>query len=133
MASHFISLRQIDLDILGQSTLANILHLKWIQSNFDTEGVRIICVAVNPGPVRTQDAEGSIDSISLIPTFVKCVLSFRPWRKGGIGVTFAAGGWDVAEKREDYKGSYSTPVGVISKPSKYASYTRLADELALTT
>ncbi|KAF9063833.1 NAD-P-binding protein [Rhodocollybia butyracea] len=124
------------LDTYGNSKLANILHIKHLQSQLKQESIPITCIAVHPGPVRTIGADGFLNSVPFVGWFLKWVvgpLFFVPWRQGAATSAFAAASKDVATAREAYEGAYLTPVAKISEPSSFAKDEKLQRELYETT
>ncbi|KAF9058751.1 hypothetical protein BDP27DRAFT_1240306, partial [Rhodocollybia butyracea] len=93
------------------SKLANILHIKHLQSRLKHESIPIICIAVDPGATLTNSTK----------------------RRGAMNPVFAAAGKDVTITRKAYEGVYLTPVAKISEPSSYANNERLQRELYETT
>ncbi|KAJ7280145.1 NAD-P-binding protein [Mycena rebaudengoi] len=124
-------------DTYGYSKLANILHIKALQTRLDAEDVRITCLTLNPGAVRTNGAEAAIATIPYLGWFLKNVVTpvfFGSIRQGGMAVAFAAAAPEVVGPLHDkYKGAYLTPIGVIGTPSKSARDPRLREELYETT
>jgi len=132
------------LDTYGNSKLANILHIKHLQAQLNSESVPITCLAVHPGPVRTVGANKFLSSIPFFGWFLKTVVGpmvFVSWTQGAMPSAFAAAGKDVVASRRSkdeaerrmYEGVYLTPVAKITEPSNYAMDERLQRELYETT
>jgi len=132
------------LNTYGNSKLANILHIKHLQAQLNSESVRITCLAVHPGAVLTIGASGFLNSVPFIGWFLKTVLGplfFASWKTGAMTSAFAAAGKDVTTfrtssdeaERKIYEGVYLTPVAKITEPSKSAMDERLQKELYETT
>lgn len=129
---------------VGVSKLANILHIKHLQTQLNSESARITCIAVHPGTVRTTGVQRFFDSIRFFGWFLQKVVEpiwFVSWTQGAMTSAFAAAGREVAAAREStdetkrkmYEGAYLTPVGKITKPSENAMDERLRNELYETT
>ncbi|KAF8830928.1 hypothetical protein HHX47_DHR1000257 [Lentinula edodes] len=132
------------LYVYGVSKLANILHIKHLQAQLNSESARITCIAVHPGTVRTTGVQRFFDSIRFFGWFLQKVVEpiwFVSWTQGAMTSAFAAAGREVAAAREStdetkrkmYEGAYLTPVGKITKPSENAMDERLRNELYETT
>ncbi|KAH7874994.1 uncharacterized protein C8R40DRAFT_239368 [Lentinula edodes] len=132
------------LDTYGNTKLANILHLKHLQTRLNTESARITCLAVHPGAVRTVGATGFLNSFPFFGWFLKTFLGplfFVSWKQGAMTSAFAAAGKEIAisrqstdeAERKKYEGAYLTPIANISEPSVYAKDERLQRELYETT
>ncbi|KAJ3860456.1 hypothetical protein EV359DRAFT_49073, partial [Lentinula novae-zelandiae] len=122
------------LYVYGVSKLANILHIKHLQAQLNSESARITCLAVHPGTVRTTGVQRFFDSIRFFGWFLQKVVEpiwFVSWTQGAMTSAFAAAGKET--KRKMYEGAYLTPVGKISKPSENAMDERLRNELYETT
>ncbi|TFK39597.1 NAD-P-binding protein [Crucibulum laeve] len=123
------------LDTYGYSKLANILHVKELQSRLDSENVPIICMAVHPGPVNTVGAKGFLSSVPYIGKLLGGFLGrmfFTSWRTGAMTSAFAAASPAVRAKKDLYKGAYLVPIAQVTQPSKCALDERLAKELYTT-
>ncbi|KAF7354228.1 NAD-binding protein [Mycena venus] len=120
----------------GHTKLANILHIKALQTQLDAEGVRITCLAPHPGIIDTQGVQRALEAapLSWFLTRVVKPLFFKSSRHGAMPVAFAAAGPEVVgPQHERYKGAYLTPMDVIATPSKSAQDPRLQKELYETT
>ncbi|KAF5318544.1 hypothetical protein D9619_010895 [Psilocybe cf. subviscida] len=116
----------------GFSKLANILHIKHLQKQFDSENIPITCIALHPGVVATPGVDRFFNSAGILGRVLKVVvvpLFFLSISKGGMNSAFAAASQDVKKDRAPYKGAYLMPVGKITQPSKAALDDRLASEL----
>ncbi|KAJ3851453.1 NAD-P-binding protein [Lentinula lateritia] len=132
------------LDTYGNTKLANILHLKHLQTRLNAESARITCLAVHPGAVRTVGATGFLNSFPFFGWSLKTFLGplfFVSWNQGAMTSAFAAAGKDIAVcrkstdevERKKYEGVYLTPIANVSEPSMYAKDERLQRELYETT
>ncbi|KAJ3863906.1 NAD-P-binding protein [Lentinula novae-zelandiae] len=132
------------LDTYGNTKLANILHLKHLQTRLNAESAGITCLAVHPGAVMTVGATGFLSSVPFFGWFLKTFLGplfFASWKQGAMTSAFAAAGKEVAacikstdeNERKKYEGVYLTPIANISEPSMYAKDERLQKELYETT
>ncbi|KAJ3926756.1 MAG: hypothetical protein NXY57DRAFT_947743 [Lentinula lateritia] len=128
----------------GNTKLANILHLKHLQTRLNAESAGITCLAVHPGAVMTVGATGFLSSVPFFGWFLKTFLGplfFVSWKQGAMTSAFAAAGKEVAacikrtdeNERKKYEGVYLTPIANISEPSMYAKDERLQKELYETT
>ncbi|KAJ7362538.1 NAD-P-binding protein [Mycena albidolilacea] len=122
----------------GHTKLANILHIKELQTRLDAEGARITCLAPHPGIITTPGTHRAMASAPLglgwFLTRVVAPLFFKSSRAGAMPVAFAAAGPEVVGSQHDkYKGAYLTPMDVITTPSKSAQDPRLQKELYETT
>ncbi|KAJ7731361.1 NAD-P-binding protein [Mycena metata] len=121
----------------GNTKLANILHIKELQTRLDAEGVRITCLASHPGVITTAGTEGAMGAVPLLGWFLTGVVArlfFKSWRVGAMPVAFAAAGPEVVgTQHAKYKGAYLTPMDVIATPSESARDSRLQKELHDTT
>ncbi|KAJ7303689.1 NAD-P-binding protein [Mycena albidolilacea] len=120
----------------GHTKLANILHIKALQTQFDAEGVRITCLAPHPGVIATPGVHRAIVAAPLGWLLARVVerLFFKSSRCGAMPVAFAAAGPEVVgPKHKEYKGAYLTPMDVIATSSKSAQDPRLQKELHETT
>ncbi|KAF5318543.1 hypothetical protein D9619_010894 [Psilocybe cf. subviscida] len=118
------------------SKLANILHIKHLQKQFDSENIPITCIALHPGVVATPGMDKFFDSVGVLGRVLKVVfvpLFLLSISKGGMNSAFAAASQDIKKDRAPYKGAYLMPVGKITQPSKAALDDRLASELYDTT
>jgi hypothetical protein len=116
----------------GNSKLANILHIKALQTRLSAEAVPITCLATHPGAVKTIGSEGFFASMPYVGGFLKSYvvpLFFKPWRHGAMTVAFAAAGKQVADERDRYRGAYLVPTASIATPSSFALDERLQTEL----
>jgi NAD(P)-dependent dehydrogenase (short-subunit alcohol dehydrogenase family) len=133
------------LHAYGVVKLANILHIKHLQSRLNSESVRITCLAAHPGTVNTQSTQFFFNSwnfmVKILGKMIILPLFFTTWRQGAMTPAFAAAGKQVALSRESedeterkiYEGAYLVPVAKIAEPSKYAKDERLQRELYETT
>lgn len=120
----------------GLSKLANILHIKHLQKQLDSENIPITCMALNPGAVATPGVNTFFDSMGFIGRILKLVivpLFFLSTSDGGMNSAFAAASEEITNNKTLYKGAYLMPVGKITQPSKAASNEQLAMELYNTT
>ncbi|KAJ3979623.1 NAD-P-binding protein [Lentinula detonsa] len=128
----------------GYSKLANILHIKHLQTRLNAESAPITCLALHPGTVMTEGASGFLNSVPFLGWFLKRFMGplfFMSWKQGAGTSAFAAAGKAVAEARKSkdeverrkYEGGYLVPVAKISEPSTYATDERLQRELYETT
>ncbi|KAJ3784257.1 NAD-P-binding protein [Lentinula aff. detonsa] len=128
----------------GHSKLANILHIKNLQTRLKAQYSPITCLAVHPGAVMTVGASGFLNSVPFFGWLLKVFfgpLFFTSWTQGAMTSAFAAAGKEVAETRKSkdeverrkYEGGYLVPVANISEPSTYAKDERLQRELYETT
>lgn len=116
----------------GTSKLANILHIKALQTRLAAQDVPITCIAVHPGAIKTPGSASFLGGIPRIGSFLKTYIGpllFAPPRKGALTVAFAAAGKDVAAQRDKYMGAYLVPIATLAAPSKYALDERLQKEL----
>ncbi|KAJ7323334.1 NAD-P-binding protein [Mycena albidolilacea] len=119
------------MDNYGTTKLANILHVKALQTRLNTQSIPITCISLHPGSVHSTGSSSVIGSIPYIGFAAKYLASalLGSWRSGAATVAFAAAGKDVAVQREQYQGAYLVPTAVIGTPSKYALDGRLQNEL----
>ncbi|KAJ7499829.1 NAD(P)-binding protein [Mycena latifolia] len=120
------------LDTYGNSKLANILHIKALQTRLTALDVPIMCLAAHPGAIKTTGSDHFLGSIPYLGWLLKAYIGplfFGPWRKGAMTVAFAAAGRKVVEQRERYRGAYLVPVATLAAPSSYALDERLQTEL----
>ncbi|KAH7874987.1 NAD-P-binding protein [Lentinula edodes] len=124
--------------------LANILHLKHLQTRLNAESAGITCLVVHPGAVMTVGVTGFFQSIPFVGWFLKTFLAplfLVSWKQGAMTSAFAAAGKEIAASRKStdeaerkkYEGAYLTPIANISEPSTYAKDERLQRELYETT
>ncbi|KAF7354217.1 NAD-binding protein [Mycena venus] len=120
----------------GHTKLANILHIKALQTRLTAEGVCITCLAPHPGIIATLGSHRAMESAPLgwFLTRVIAPLFFKSSREGAMPVVFAAAGPEViGPEHAKYKGAYLTPMDVVATPSKSAQDPRLQKELYETT
>ncbi|KAJ7603012.1 NAD(P)-binding protein [Mycena rosella] len=118
------------MDAYGTTKLANILHVKALQTRLNAQATAITCIALHPGAVKTaglQDALGG--HLGWFLTACLTTLFFKSWRSGAMTVAFAAAGKKVADQREKYRGAYLVPTAAIAIPSRSALDERLQSEL----
>ncbi|KAJ4498471.1 hypothetical protein C8R41DRAFT_864667 [Lentinula lateritia] len=124
--------------------LANILHLKHLQTRLNAESAGITCLVVHPGAVMTVGVTGFFQSIPFVGWFLKTFLAplfLVSWKQGAMTSAFAAAGKEITASRKStdeaerkkYEGAYLTPIANISEPSTYAKDERLQRELYETT
>ncbi|KAI9705325.1 MAG: hypothetical protein M1820_005155 [Bogoriella megaspora] len=113
----------------GLSKLANILFTRELQHRLNQEGVDIIPVSANPGPVSTQGGLGAFLAI------VRPVMRlFAPTpEKGAIVSLFCATADDIVRNKDGYKGQFLGPKGDIATGSLRSQDMRLAETLWKTT
>ncbi|KZT34655.1 NAD(P)-binding protein [Sistotremastrum suecicum HHB10207 ss-3] len=120
----------------GFSKLAQILHSKYLQSQFDAASIPIICLSVHPGGIQTP---GVMNGTIYYPFYIKGLFwilntfFFKPVIHGGSGVAFAAASVAVAKDRAKYGGAYLVPIGKIDPGSKSSREEALVGELHNTT
>ncbi|KAF9454438.1 NAD(P)-binding protein [Macrolepiota fuliginosa MF-IS2] len=120
----------------GLSKVANILHVKNLQQRLDAEEVDIICIAVDPGAVGTENVARWLEGMTYlfwIIVWIFTKVAFSPPGKGAMNSLYAAASPEVKASAKTFKGAHLLPVGKITKPSKYAADERLAKELYDTT
>ncbi|KAJ3720720.1 NAD-P-binding protein [Lentinula guzmanii] len=126
------------------SKLANILHIKNLQTRLNAQSSPITCLAIHPGAVMTVGVSGFLNSVPFFGWFLKVILGplfLTSWTQGAMTSAFAAAGKEVAETRKSkdeverrkYEGGYLVPVANVAEPSTYAKDERLQRELYETT
>ncbi|KAJ3796845.1 hypothetical protein GGU11DRAFT_685002, partial [Lentinula aff. detonsa] len=121
------------------SKLANILHIKNLQTRLNVQSSPITCLAVHPGAVMTVGASGFLNSVPFFGWLLKLFLGplfFSSWTQGAMTSAFALAVKEVAEARkskEKYEGGYLVPVANISELSTYVTDEKLQRELYETT
>ncbi|KAJ3573515.1 hypothetical protein NP233_g2380 [Leucocoprinus birnbaumii] len=125
-----------EMSTYGYSKLANILHTKHLQRRLNEQQVDIICVAIDPGMVRTPNIQKLANSVSSIMRMMMqfiFIFALVPMRQGAMNSVYTAASPEVKVKAEAFKGMYVTPVGKITDPSPAAREQRLENELYDTT
>ncbi|KAF5362156.1 hypothetical protein D9756_002152 [Leucocoprinus leucothites] len=120
------------LKFYALSKLANVIHMKHLQERLDAQNADIICIAVDPGAIATENVARWIDSMSYFPaliTWILVSLVFVSPREGAMNSAYAAASPEVKARGDAFKGAHLTPVGRITTPSRYAQDDRLAKEL----
>ncbi|KAK0761589.1 hypothetical protein N5P37_006542 [Trichoderma harzianum] len=109
----------------GASKLANILFTRELQRRLDQEDVKIIALALDPGPVATDGGMG------VFPSFLKLVLKLvmKSPEKGALNQLFCATAKEVIEEPKTYKGKFLTAPGKISPGSERSRDSELAQSL----
>ncbi|KAL7932824.1 NAD(P)-binding protein [Trichoderma chlorosporum] len=109
----------------GASKLANILFTKELQRRLDQENVKIIVLALDPGPVATDGGMG------VFPGFLKPVLKLvmKSPEKGALTQLFCATAKEVASEPETYKGKFLSAPGKITSGSERSRNGELAQSL----
>jgi len=121
-------------NIYAYTKLANVLWTNELQRRFDAEKIPITAMSVHPGNVMS---EGNIKLFTSL-TFGRLInwgLSFffiSP-HDGGYTPAWAAASSKVLEERDNYKGKYLVPYGIIEDASEDAKREDLAKELWGTT
>ncbi|KAL6886113.1 hypothetical protein HDV57DRAFT_515296 [Trichoderma longibrachiatum] len=92
----------------GASKLANLLFTRELQRRLDEEGVKIIALAVDPGPVATDGGMG------VFPGFLKPVLKLvmKSPEKGAFTQLYCATAKEVAEEPEKYREEALRIIGI---------------------
>ncbi|KAL7805010.1 NAD(P)-binding protein [Trichoderma aethiopicum] len=109
----------------GASKLANLLFTRELQRRLDEEGVKIIALAVDPGPAATDGGMG------VFPGFLKPVLKLvmKSPEKGALTQLFCATAKEVAEEPEKYRGNLLTAPGKVNMGSDRSRNSELARSL----
>lgn len=128
----FLLTRNVHSFPIGLSKLANILHIKHLQQRLDDEKADIVCIAVDPGSVATENVGRWLDGMSylfrgIIRFFVR--VAFVSPREGAMNSAYATASPEVKASAKTFKGVHLQPVGKITEPSKQAKDMRLAKEL----
>ncbi|KAJ6534274.1 NAD-P-binding protein [Mycena capillaripes] len=130
------------LDTYAQTKLANILHIKALQTRFNAQSIPITCLSLHPGVIKTNGCDATVGGIPYIGGFITkfiAPMAFGTWRSGAMTVAFAAAGKDVVQdvgkenEKYKYKGAYLMPTASLATPSKAALDERLQKELYETT
>lgn len=106
--------------------------MKHLQQRLDAEGVNIICMAIDPGVVSTENIVKWVNSMSFllgIATRIMAWLAFVPPRYGAMNSVYGAASPEVKASAGRFKSAHLMPVGRITRPSSYATDERLAREL----
>ncbi|PTB76571.1 NAD(P)-binding protein [Trichoderma longibrachiatum ATCC 18648] len=113
----------------GASKLANLLFTRELQRRLDEEGVKIIALAVDPGPVATDGGMG------VFPGFLKPVLKLvmKSPEKGAFTQLYCATAKEVAEEPEKYRGKLLTAPGKVNMGSDRSRNSELAQSLWIIT
>ncbi|TFB00479.1 hypothetical protein CCMA1212_007575 [Trichoderma ghanense] len=109
----------------GASKLANLLFTRELQRRLDEEDVKIIALAVDPGPVATDGGMG------VFPGFLKPVLKMvmKSPDKGALPQLYCATAKEVANEPERYKGQLLTAPGKTNMGSDKSRNSELARSL----
>lgn len=121
-------------NVYAYTKLANVLWTNELQRRFDAENTPITVMSVHPGNVMS---EGNVKLFTSL-TLGKLVnwgfsLFFISAHDGGYTPAWAAASRKVGEERDNYKGKYLVPYGVIEEASEDARREDLAKELWETT
>ncbi|EKG13734.1 hypothetical protein MPH_09200 [Macrophomina phaseolina MS6] len=113
----------------GKSKMANVLFAAELQRRMDAEGVDIISISLNPGPVKTQGAA------DVLPFMVRPMvwLFFKDPAEGAQTTLFAAAAAEIREEKERWKGGYLDGPGKLKSPSPRARDPQVAYNLWHTT
>lgn len=123
----------LHLSILaGLSKVGNILHIRHLQQRLEAEGADIICMAIDPGAVATENVASWVNGMSW---FLSLIIWFLTWltfaspRDGAMNSAYAAASPEVKANARKFKGVHLLPVGRVTRASSYARDDRLAKEL----
>ncbi|KAJ3745030.1 NAD-P-binding protein [Lentinula detonsa] len=103
---HNATLEDSDVRIVNvrrHSKLANILHIKNLQTRLNVQSSPITCLAVHPGAVMTVGASGFLNSVPFFGWLLKLFLGplfFSSWTQGAMTSAFALAVKEVAEARK---------------------------------
>ncbi|KAG1870816.1 hypothetical protein F4604DRAFT_1770700 [Suillus subluteus] len=110
------------------SKLINILYAFELQRHLTAVGSPITVIAVHPGAVDTWSDRPALSNFKFIIKPIVSLFLLQP-DQGAYTSAFAAASEEVAKQREKYKGTYLTPVGKLTEPTKVAKDEGLAKEL----
>ena len=106
------------------SKLLNVLFASELQRHFDSQGLDLISISLDPGMVYHWGSSGlPLWSRPLFWAVSSTALG------GATAPLFAATAKDVREKSKEYKGAYLAPGGKKSEPSKLSQDEELAKKL----
>ncbi|KAG1813703.1 uncharacterized protein BJ212DRAFT_1482598 [Suillus subaureus] len=108
--------------------LMNILYAFELQRQLAAVGSPITVIAVHPGAVNTFSDRPALSNFKFIIKPIVSLFFLRP-DQGAYNSAFAAASEEVSKQREKYKGTYLTPVGKLTEPTKVAKDEELAKEL----
>ncbi|RPD55082.1 NAD-P-binding protein [Lentinus tigrinus ALCF2SS1-7] len=118
------------------SKTMQLMFIKDLQQRLDEAGIPILCIALDPGEVRTEGVRAYTDSVGPIvgPIYrLIALLTFVTPAQGARSTLFAAGSPIPRAEPNEYRGQYLTSSCKVANPSKLVQNAELRRELWGTT